>query len=91
MPKQPEFTKYLPLDDRFRKRPAVVKQIELTFEQVEEILGAPLPKSATKLMTWWTNVKLNIQSHRTAWLNHGWMVSEFNLRTKRVKFDRARP
>ena len=49
MPKQPEFTKYLPLDDWFRKQPSTKKQIKLTFDQVEAILGIPLPKSAIKL------------------------------------------
>ena len=89
MAKQPEFKKYLPLDEWFRKQPAARKQIELTFDQVQEILGSPLPKSATRLPTWWTNVQPKIQSHRTAWLNHGWVVAEFDLGDRRVKFVRA--
>ena len=89
MAKQPEFKKYLPLDEWFRGQPAATKQLELTFDQVEEILGSPLPKSATKLNTWWTNVQPKIQSHRTVWLNHGWVVSEFDLDARRVKFVRA--
>lgn len=89
MPKQPEFTKYLALDEWFRKQPASSQQLELTFEQVEEILGAPLPASATKLKTWWTNVLPKIQSHRTAWLNHGWLVQEFDLQNRWVRFVRA--
>jgi hypothetical protein len=87
--KQPEFKKYLPLEEWFRKQPASTKQIEMTFDQVEAILGTPLPKSATKLTTWWTNVHPKIQSHRTAWLNHGWRVAEFDLQARRVKFVRA--
>lgn len=90
MPKQPEFTKYLPLEDWFRKQPATKKQIKLTFDQVEAILGNPLPKSATKLQTWWTNVQPRIQSHRTAWLNNGWMVAEFDQQARWVKFVRDR-
>ena len=66
MAKQPEFRKYLPLEEWFRKQQATAKQIELTFDQVEAILGTPLPASATKLRTWWTNVEPRIQSHRTA-------------------------
>ena len=46
----------------------------------------PLPKSATRLTTWWTNVQPKIQSHRTAWLNHGWVVQKFDLAARRVKF-----
>jgi hypothetical protein len=90
MAKQPEFKKYLPLEEWFRNRPAKAKTIELTFAQVEAILGTPLPKSATKLTTWWTNVQPKIQSHRTAWLNNGWSVADFDLKAKRVKFVRDR-
>jgi hypothetical protein len=89
MAKQPEFRKYLPLEEWFREQPATTKQIELTFDEVEAILGGPLPKSATRLMTWWTNVQPKIQSHRTAWLNNGWVVAEFDLGARRVKFIRA--
>ena len=90
MAQQPEFKKYLPLDEWFRKQPASTEQIELTFDQVEAILGSPLPKSATKLTTWWTNIQPKIQSHRTAWLNNGWIVAEFDLQDRSVKFVRAR-
>jgi hypothetical protein len=89
MAKQPEFKKYLPLDEWFRDQPANVAQVELTFDQVEAILGRPLPHSAARLGTWWTNVQPKIQSHRTAWLNHGWIVKEFDLQARRVKFVRA--
>ena len=90
MAKQPEFTKYLPLDKWFRQQSATTKQIELTFDQIEEILGNPLPKSAGQLTTWWTNIQPKIQSHRTAWLNHGWKVEAFDLQAKRVKFTRMK-
>jgi len=89
MAKQPEFKKYLPLEEWFGKQSAAAKQIELTFDQVEKILGNPLPASAIKLKTWWTNISPKIQSHRTAWLNHGWKVTEFDQQARWVKFDRA--
>jgi hypothetical protein len=89
MAKQPEFTKYLPLEEWFRKQPKTARQLKLTFNQVEKILGTPLPASATKLKTWWTNFHPKIQSHRTAWLNHGWVVSEFDQKARWVKFVRG--
>ena len=58
MSKQPEFKKYLPLEEWFTNRPAAAEQVELTFDQVEAILGNPLPASTTKLATWWTNITL---------------------------------
>jgi hypothetical protein len=88
MAKQPEFRKYLPLEEWFSQRPATAKKIKLTFDQVEKILGTPLPRSATKLATWWTNVQPKIQSHRTAWLNNGWQVVAFDQQARWVKFDR---
>ena len=91
MAKQPEFKKYQPLDEWFGKQTTIREPILMTFDQVEEILGTPLPKSATRLATWWTNVQPKIQSHRTAWLNHGWMVAEFDQQARWVKFVRARP
>ncbi len=89
MAKQPEFNKYLPLEEWFRKQSPATKQIEMTFDQVEAILGASLPASATKLKTWWTNVQPKIQSHRTAWLNNGWVVAEFDQEARSVRFVRA--
>ena len=91
MAKQPEFRKYLPLEAWFRDQPTSVEQIELTFDQVEAILGSALPNSAIKLQTWWTNVEPKIQSHRTAWLNNGWRVTEFDQQARWVKFVRKHP
>jgi hypothetical protein len=88
MSKQPEFTKYLQLEEWFHKQPVTKKRITLTFEQVEAILGRPLPASATKLKTWWTNVQPKIQSHRTAWLNNSWKVTDFDQEACWVKFAR---
>jgi hypothetical protein len=90
MAKQPEFRKNQPLDAWFHDQPAALERIELTSGEVEAILGTALPKSATKLATWWTNVHPKIQSHRTAGLNNGWKVAEFDLQTRSVKFLRAR-
>jgi hypothetical protein len=85
----PEFTKYLPLEKWFRERPAKLKRLKLTFAQVEKILGEPLPLSATKSKNWWANFHPKIQSHRTAWLNNGWMVVASDQRAKWAKFART--
>lgn len=87
MAKQPEFTKYLPLDEWFRTRPASAKKLMLTFAEAEKILAAPLPASSQK-PSWWTNVYPKIQSHRTSWLNHGWLVHEYDAQSQTVKFVR---
>jgi hypothetical protein len=89
MAKQPEFRKYIPLEEWFRKQPITPGQIELSFDQMEAILGSRLPASATKLATWWTNFYPKIQSHRTAWLNNGWQVAEFDQQARWVRFVRS--
>ncbi len=87
----PEFTKYLPLETWFRNQPKRVKQLKLTFDEVEKILGAPLPASAAKSKNWWTNFYPKIQSHRTTWLNNGWEVVEFDQQARWAKFARTKP
>jgi hypothetical protein len=89
MAKQPEFTKYRPLDEWFSGQRASEKQLTITFDQVEKILGAPLPASSAK-PSWWTNVYPKIQSHRTSWLNYGWLVDEYDQQSKTVKFIRKK-
>jgi hypothetical protein len=89
MATQPEFTKYLPLDEWFRTRSASAKKLTLTFAEAEKILAAPLPTSSLK-PSWWTNVYPKIQSHRTSWLNHGWLVEEYDPQSLSVTFVRKR-
>jgi len=87
MARKPEFTKYLPLDDWFRTRPASAKKLKLTFAEAEKILVAPLPASSQK-PSWWANVYPKIQSHRTSWLNHGWLVDDYDPPSQTVTFVR---
>ena len=89
MAKQPEFTKYLLLEEWFRTRPASAKKLTLTFAEAEQILAAPLPASSLK-PSWWTNVYPKIQSHRTSWLNHGWFVEAYDPQSLSVTFVRKR-
>lgn len=88
MAKQPEFTKYRPLNDWFRTQPASKKTLTLTFNQVEKILDSSLPASSLK-PSWWTNVRPKIQSHRTCWLDHGWLVDEYDQEARKVMFIRS--
>jgi hypothetical protein len=63
-------------------------QVTLTFSDVEEILGFPLPKSARKFRTWWANDTSH--SHAVnGWLNYGWRVKEIDLQEQYVRFEKA--
>jgi hypothetical protein len=64
------------------------KTIQLSFQQVVEILGAPLPPTAYEHRSWWANDSVgHIQSQY--WLEAGWRVDDVNLSEKTVIFERA--
>jgi hypothetical protein len=59
-------------------------QVTLTFEEVEQILGHPLPSSARRYSPWWQGVSW----HTRRWQKLGWRVSvSYAYRT--VTFTKA--
>ncbi|HEX2997529.1 MAG TPA: CBS domain-containing protein [Anaerolineales bacterium] len=63
------------------------EQILLTFRQVEEIIGSPLPPSAYQLRAWWANDR----AHSALWLEAGWEIAYVDLAEKLVVFVRLSP
>ena len=61
-------------------------EVTLTFPQVEEIIGAPLPRTATQRQ-WWANRWE--QSQARAWLGAGWQTRMVQVRDRRVTFRRG--
>ena len=56
-----------------------MEEVSLSFREIERILGAPLPKSATAHGAWWgnqRNSKVRPQAH--AWLSAGFLVDSVN-------------
>jgi len=64
--------KYLPLYEYLSKQQE--RQIVLTFEEIEEILQAKLPKSAYKYQAWWGNTRSGTYVQAAAWLEAGFRV-----------------
>ncbi|MGG0655253.1 DUF7662 domain-containing protein [Rummeliibacillus pycnus] len=64
--------KYLPLYEYLSKQQD--KHIVLTFEEIEEILQAKLPKSAYKYQAWWGNTRSGTYVQAAAWLEAGFRV-----------------
>jgi len=62
--------------------------IQLSFSDLEEILGFPLPKSALMYRTWWTNDRTHSHANN-GWLLVGWRVSNINLENESVHFNRS--
>ena len=59
-----------------------------TFEEVEAILGFPLPPSARKYQAWWANEEEGSR-HARAWLAAGWRTSAVDLTSGRLVFIRG--
>jgi hypothetical protein len=63
------------------------KQISLSFAQLEEVLGAPLPVSARAHFEWWANArgaKPHVQCR--AWLDAGYKTVAVDLANESVTF-----
>ena len=66
----------------------IISTQRMTFREVEEILGLPLPNSAYKYQAWWANNPIpNRQSY--AWLSAGWETENLDLAGQKVTFRRT--
>ena len=63
--------KYMPLRDHLRMQTA--HELSLTFEEIERIIGASLPRSAGRSQ-WWANTRYDDDGHvqREAWRAAGY-------------------
>lgn len=77
--------KYEPLESFLRQTAEEVHA--LSFEEVEAIIGQPLPASARKHEAWWSN---NPTGHvnAQAWLRAGYKAEQIDIREGRVVFRR---
>lgn len=74
-------TKYEPLQDYLSNLSQEKSNVSISFKQIEEILGAPLPRSAYTYRAWWGNQqdsKNRPQAH--AWLSAGFSVASVQQR-----------
>lgn len=81
--------KYDPLNRFLREYPTAKREVLLSFQQIESILGDRLPKSAYTYRVWWGN-ELNpdrVQAH--AWISAGWVVDTVSLENQWVRFKRT--
>lgn len=69
-----EKQKYKPLKDYLMNCNS--NSVKLSYQEIEKIIGNPLPNSANKYKEWWSN---GGHSQADAWLDAGWRVNEINL------------
>lgn len=54
-----------------------------SFEEIERILGFPLPDSARNHQAWWAN---QMRSQSLGWQLAGWKATDLDLQNERVTF-----
>jgi hypothetical protein len=81
--------KYEPLEEYLRN--SGKNEITLTFNEIESILGRPLPPSASDHRPWWSNPRdSRTASQQSAWLNAGYRVASVSLGSPgSVRFERV--
>jgi hypothetical protein len=88
MPRLKPGSKYALLREWLLAKQATTDQVELSFAQIETIIGADLPMSARKYPAWWANETNPTHFHALAWLEIGWRVEHLALTEERVAFQR---
>ena len=82
-------SKYDTLYDFLKHIPQDIEERTMTFDEIENILGFKLPKSAYVYREWWAN-PTSPQQHPYAqsWLAAGWKVDTVNQQDKWIRFQR---
>jgi hypothetical protein len=62
----------------------------LTFEDIEEIIGAPLPQSAVRHRSFWANDNQDHHTHARSWMRAGYRVAYVDRDQKVIRFERTR-
>jgi hypothetical protein len=64
------------------------KVAPMSFQEIEGIIGAPLPPAAYKYRAWWSNNRSNsVITH--AWLDAGYKTERVDMTLRKLTFRRA--
>lgn len=77
--------RYDALRNLLSHRVPIERAIQISFQQIEELLGAPLPASARQHRSWWSNDPAN-HAQALAWLEAGWEVEDVDTSQETVTF-----
>jgi hypothetical protein len=84
-------SKYAPLEIHLRNSGEPV--VSMTFQEVESVVGTPLPRSAFTYRAWWGNqMDVTNRPQARAWIRAGYLVEDVQQHSNRgsVRFRRAR-
>ena len=81
-------SKYTPLE--FHLRDSRRARVPMTFGQIEEVIGAPLPPAARKHRALWSNNAGNWVMTK-AWLAAGYQTEKVDMEKQKLVFRKAGP
>jgi hypothetical protein len=85
----PGDSRYAPLAIWLQSRRSAEDRLQLTFQEVEQIIEGDLPTSARTHRSWWANDSVgHVQSQQ--WLDVGWRVAQINMTEEKVTFTRIK-
>ncbi|GAC1582095.1 MAG: hypothetical protein NVS4B1_19050 [Ktedonobacteraceae bacterium] len=85
---KPSDSRYAPLAVWLQEQSPSEQAVQLTFQQIEAIIGDTLPPSAHERFWWANDSKTRVQSQQ--WLEVGWRVSKMDMSEETVVFSRIK-
>lgn len=64
-------------------------ELQMTFKNVEEVVGFTLPRSARKHRAWWANPNDRSHPHAQGWMRHGFKTCEVDMASERLSFKKV--
>ncbi len=81
-------SKYNPLEEHLKS--AGFREIRMTFDEIEAVIGTRLPPSARKYRPWWSNHPSNNTMTRS-WLDAGYRTSRVDIANECLVFIMDNP
>lgn len=81
-------SKYDPFGEYLLSIPTQTRNLTVSFEKIQEILGFTLPASALHYQAWWANEVDPKHPQKLCWQTAGWRVDELDLSRRLVSFRR---
>jgi hypothetical protein len=79
-------SKYEPLKAFLRRQAG--PEVPLSFNEIEQLVGFRLPRSARRYHPWWANENNGAHVQARAWLDAGWKTGRVDVPGERVVFTR---
>jgi CBS domain-containing protein len=88
-PEDARESRYAPLALCLQGQPLDVDKVEMSFEEIEILIGGRLPRYARQHRSWWANDSTaHVQSIQ--WLSAGWRASSVSMSAEKVVFSRMK-